>query len=253
MHISDNFLLGPVVPGGNSVSGLQAGNDTAGPSPQMKGIGPMGRVFTYNIVPATLGTALLAALQTTAGAGSLTLAAGAGITAVVDSLGVTRYQLDVPRCLTLTSAANISAVTFTISGYDIYGQAMSQAIAGPNANTVTTTKAFYQITGIAVDAAVGTNTSVGTSDTFGIPIRVDDAGYLIKTAWNNTLAQDAGTFVAAVSTDPATTTTGDVRGTFKPSANASNGSRRLCLHIHLTKDQVGPAATRALALGVTQA
>lgn len=252
MQHDDNILLGPVVPGGTSIAGLQAGNDATGPSPQMRGIGPVGRVFTYNIAPATLATNNIALAQTTGGAANLVLTAGAGVTAVVDAAGVTRYQLDVPRALALASTADLSAVNLTIKGYDIYGQPMSQLIAGPNNNTVTTLKAFYQVTSISASGAIGTNMTVGTSDIFGLPIRVDDAGYLIKSAWNNTLAQDAGTFVVADVTSPATNATGDVRGTYKPSANASNGTRRLVLHIHLLGLQAGPNATRLMALGVPQ-
>jgi hypothetical protein len=250
MQFDDNLLMGPVVPGGISRNGLQAGNDTAGSSPQYKGVGPLGRNYIYDIVPLALGTANLAALQTTAGAGNLTLTAGTGVTAVVVN-GQTRYQFDVPRAVSLTSAANISGVNFTISGYDIYGQPMSQLIAGPNANTVTTLKAFYQVTSIAVSGAVGTNTSAGTSDRFGLPIIVSDRGYVDRTGWNNTLAADAGTLTPADATSPATTATGDVRGTYTPTS-ASDGAKRLIIEVLLPSTAVGPQATRAGAFGVTQ-
>lgn len=251
MQFDDNLLIGPVIPGGPVVAGLQAGNDNQGSSPQMKGIGPLAREFVYDIVPLALGTANLAALQTTAGAGNLVLTAGAGVTAVVVN-GQTRLQFDVPRAVSLTSGGNISGVNFTISGFDVYGQAMSQVIAGPNANTVTTAKAFYQITSIAVSAAVGTNTSAGSSDRLGLPVAVPDAGYIDRAGWAGALASDAGTFTAADVTSPATTATGDVRGTYTPSS-ATNGVRRLVFGMLLSSAQVGPKATRVAALGVTQA
>jgi hypothetical protein len=243
-------MIGPVVPGGISRTGLQAGNDTAGSSPQYRGVGPLGRNYVYDIVPLALGTANIAALQTTAGAGNLTLTAGTGVTAVVVN-GQTRYQFDVPRAVSLTSAGNISAVNFTISGYDVYGQAMTQTLAGPNANTVTTLKAFYQVTSIAVSAAVGTNTSAGTSDRFGLPIIVSDRGYVDRTGWNNTLAADAGTLTPADATSPATAATGDVRGTYTPTS-ASDGVKRLIVEVLLASTAVGPTATRVGAFGVTQ-
>lgn len=252
MQFDDNLLIGPVIPGGIPIAGLQAGNDATGPSPQMRGIGPLGRIYSYNVIPLTLQTNNIAAAQTTAGAGNLTLTAGTGITANTNYTGPTRYQLDCPRGIAIASTGNLSAVNFTVNGWDIYDQPMTQTLAGPNNNTVTTTKAFYQITSIAVSAAVGTNVTVGTSDLFGIPVAVADVGYLIKTAWNSTLADDAGTFTAADTTSPATVSTGDVRGTYRPSANASNGTRRLVLHIHVTGAQASPNATRASALGVPQ-
>lgn len=251
MQFDDNLLIGPVVPGGGSVPGLQAGNDTAGSSPQYRGIGPLGREYIYDIVPHAANTANIAALQTTAGAGNLVLTAGVGVTAVVIN-GVTRYQFDVPRAVSLTSAGNISGVNFTISGYDIYGQPMTQTLAGPNANTVNTKKAFWQIVSIAVSGAVGTNTSVGSADILGIPIAVTDAGYFDRVGWAGALAADAGTFVAADTTNPATAATGDVRGTYQPST-VTNNVRRLVLGILLPSSAVGPQATRVGALGVTQA
>ena len=85
----------------------------------------------------------------------------------------------------------------------------------------------------------------------GLPVRVTDAGYLASVGYNNTLARDAGTFVAAA-TAAATTTTGDVRGTYVPSA-ACDGIKRLVIGILLPAIAVGPNSTRVGALGVTQA
>jgi hypothetical protein len=50
----------------------------------------------------------------------------------------------------------------------------------------------------------------------------------------------------------ATTSTGDVRGTFTPTT-ASDGIKRLVMTIALPGIAVGPNATRVGALGVTQA
>jgi hypothetical protein len=244
MQISDDLYLGPAWAGGGSTS--------SGPSPMDVGVGPMGRVVFFNVVPLTLQAAGLAALQTTAGAGNLTLTAGTGVTTSVDATGTTRYVLDTPRNITLTSGGNISAVTFTVSGYDVYGQAMTEAITGPNANTVGGNKAFKSITKVAVNGAVGTSTSVGFGDKLGLPFALLDVGYVAHLSWASTLARDTGTATAADTTSPATSSTGDVRGTYAPSS-ASNGSRRLVMGIHLTGAQCGPSATRASAFGVTQA
>lgn len=252
MQFDDNLMLGPVVAGGPSVpGGIQAANDSAGSSPQTRGVGPVGREYVYDIVPVALSATNIAALQTTAGAGNLTLTAGTGVTSVKRADGSTVLQLDVPRAISLTSAGNDSGVNFTITGFDLYGQPMTQTLAGPNANTVVTTKAFFQVAQIAVNGAVGQQVSAGVSDVFGLPVIVSDAGYIDRVGWANALAADAGTFVAADATSPATAATGDVRGTYKPTS-ASNGSRRLVLGILLPGTAVGPAATRAGAFGVTQ-
>ena len=51
------------------------------------------------------------------------------------------------------------------------------------------------------------------------------------TAYNGAIVT-TGTFVAAVSTSPATATTGDVRGTYTP-ASATDASKRLTIWIYV--------------------
>lgn len=55
----------------------------------------------------------------------------------------------------LTSAGDLSALTFTITGTDEQGAAQTEAVTGPNAATVTSTKFFKTITSIAVSATTG--------------------------------------------------------------------------------------------------
>lgn len=222
------------------------------PSPTTRGVGPLGRVYIWDAVPVTSGTALVAALQTTAGAADLTLTGGAGTTTTQNLAGQTLVNLDMPRCVTLTSGGNISAVNFTVFGYDLYGQPMSQLLAGPNANTVATTKAFKSVYRVAVSAAVGTNTSVGFNDKLGAPFRISDLGYIVNVKWAGAFAVDTGTPVAADATSPATTATTDVRGCYTPSS-AANGTRRLVMCIALPAIAVSASATRIGAAGVTQA
>lgn len=155
----------------------------------------------------------------------------------------------------LTYTLGVAPVTATISGYDYYGQAMTQAITTSSSisTAVNSTKAFYQISSVTVSAATGTALTVGTTDILGLPVRVIDAGYVVHAGWNNALADNAGTFVSADTTSPATSTTGDVRGTFLPASTATNGSRRLVMTIAVPAIAVGPNSTRVGALGVTQA
>jgi hypothetical protein len=219
------------------------------PSPMSLGVGPLGRVYIWDIIPQTLQTANIVASQTASGAGSLTLTAGTSTTSVVRNDGTTVVQLDYPRALQVNCSTTARA--FTVSGYDYYGQAMTEQITVVTAGTaVFGKKAFYQISGVTI-AGSATACVVGTSDVFGFPVRVIDAGYLVSNVWNNTLDNDAGTFAAAI-TATATSTTGDVRGTYKPSS-ASDGTKRLVCAIALPAIAAGPNATRLGALGVTQA
>lgn len=112
------------------------------------------------IVSGTLKTPALnniALDQTTAGAGSFTLAGALASGGVIPDLGA-GYRLDIE------SAGNVSTANFTFVGTDVNGAALTEVIAGPNATTVTTTGYFRTIPAVTVDAAVGTNTSIGTTD-----------------------------------------------------------------------------------------
>lgn len=108
--------------------------------------------LSRTLVAAVVGA--VAASQTTAGAGNLlingTLASGGVAT------------LDTQRTVGLTSAGNLSAVNFTITGTDQQGRVISEVLAGPNAATVSSVLNYKTVTSIAVSAAVG---SAVTADT----------------------------------------------------------------------------------------
>ena len=223
------------------------------PSQMDLGVGPLGRIYVWDTIPQALVANNIAASQTPAAAGAITLTAGTSVKSVVTNNG-TVLQLDVPRAVSVTTGAGSPTTrNFTVSGYDYYGQAMSEVIAssGTASTAVNGKKAFYQISGITVSGGTVVAITIGTTDILGIPVRVTDAGYLASVGYNNTLARDAGTFVVAA-TATATTTTGDVRGTYVPSA-ATDGIKRLVMGILLPAIAVGPNATRVGALGVTQA
>ena len=223
------------------------------PSTMSVGVGPLGRVYVWDAVPqAKLTNNIVDAVITTAT--TLTLAAGAGVTSATIQGGATGLQLDCPRAVsTTTGAGTPTSVNITVSGYDYYGQAMSEVIATGTvaSTTVSGKKAFYQIASVTSSGASVVTVAVGTTDILGAPLRITDAGYILRAGWNNTLAEDAGTFAAAA-TLTATTTTGDVRGTYLPSS-AADGIKRLVMGIALPAIAAGPNATRIGALGVTQA
>lgn len=236
-----------------SATVVGAGNALLGdPSPMDVGVGPLGRVYVWDVIAQTLVANNIAASQTPASAGALTLTAGTSVTSVLLNTGVTVLQLDCPRAVSVTQVTGGTARAFTVSGYDYYGQAMSEVITSVAAATTAGKKAFYQISGVTV-AGGGTTTAVtvGTTDVLGSPVRILDLGYIVHAGYNNTLADNAGTAVAAV-TATATTSTGDVRGTFTP-ATATDGIKRLVMTIALPAIAVGPNATRTGAFGVTQA
>jgi hypothetical protein len=224
------------------------------PSPMSLGVGPLGRIYVFDAIPQAKGNAVLSAAASYAAAGNATLIAGAGVRSVRNASGSTVYQLDTPRAVSITiGAGTIAATNVTISGYDYYGQAMSEVISTgtTQSTTVPGLKAFFQVSSVYVAGDCGGTISVGTTDVIGLPVRVTDAGYIARAGWNNTLAENAGNFVVAA-TATATTGTGDVRGTFTPST-ACDGIKRLVVGILLPAIAVGPNATRQGAFGVTQA
>jgi len=219
------------------------------PAPMDLGIGPIGRMYVWDVIPQAAVTNNIAASQTAAAAGAVTLTAGTSAKSVVRNDGTTVIQLDLPRAVKVNCSTTARA--FTISGYDYYGQTMSEVITVATAATaVTGKKAFFQISGATI-AGSATAVVIGTSDVLGLPVRVFNVAYVSSVKSNSTLAQDAGTFVAA-DTAVATTGTGDVRGTYVP-ATASDGICRTVMTIALPAIAVGPNATRVGALGVTQA
>lgn len=236
-HQSDPQYLGA------SITGITSNNNGG------FGFGPLSGVYNFDVTPAAASVVNLATAQQLVAAGNLTLTAGTGVTSVTRADGTVVYQFDTPRAVALASAADLSLINFTISGYDIYGQAMTQTRAGPNNNTVNTTKAFYQIVTIAADAAVSSDVTAGGSSILGLPIFLANVGNVISVRWNSTLAQDAGTFVAGVTTTPSATT-GDVRGTYLPSS-AADASKRLIMNLIESPSMI--TGSRDGLLGKTQA
>jgi hypothetical protein len=310
------------------------------PSPMSLGVGPLGRIYVWDMVPQAAVANNIAASQTPTVAGALTLTAGTNVKSIVTNAGTSAFALDMPRGVRVTTATaaaatlasvavtgtggqisytsqaglvtgqrvtvsgtlsgtatitgytdpttyiltavtattatltttagaavvttagtttgltftlGVAPVTVTVSGFDVYGQAMSEAITSSAAvsTAVNGLKAFYLVTSVSVSGATGTALTVGTTNVLGCPVRVPNIAYVASVKSNNALAQDGGTFIAA-DTATATTTTGDVRGTYTP-ATASNGIVRTVVGILLPAIAVGPNATRVGALGVTQA
>lgn len=115
--------------------------------------------------PGTLDADGICASQTPAAAGNLTLNG-----ALVDG-GIAYCGKGFAPGVTLASASNLSARTFVVTGTSVNSTTGirtpgdTESIAGPNANTVTTTKYFEQVDSISVDAATGAALTVGVNAT----------------------------------------------------------------------------------------
>jgi hypothetical protein len=71
----------------------------------------------------------------------------------------------IERTVNLTSTGNLSAVTFTVAGYNARGTAVTEDIAGPNNNTVYTTAFYAIVTSVSTSATIGTDVTLGSGTT----------------------------------------------------------------------------------------
>jgi hypothetical protein len=145
------------------------------------------------------------------------------------------------RVISITGTTAGAGGNFTVAGWDIYRQPMTEVITA-NAATAAAygKKAFKYIASITPNFTDAHNYVIGVGDTFGFPIRMDE--------WENgrfyygALLMVAGTgTLMGVTTNPATATTGDVRGTIQlstagnatavasPLAAATDGVKRLVI------------------------
>lgn len=150
---------------------------------------------------------------------------------------------DVPRNVV---AAWTTAAVITVTGTDYYGQTQTEQSA--SGTSFTGNKSFKTITAITFSVAV-TAATVGTGVKIGLPYRVDKNGIL--DALTDNLPDVTYTFVPADTTSPATSTTGDVRGTIAASS-APNGTHAYAINVVIA-DRTGGTDKKTGAYGVTPA
>jgi hypothetical protein len=162
-------------------------------------------------------------------------------------------QAVIGRAVSVTATTVGTSPVFTVAGYDIYGYPMTEALTATASSTVNGKKAFKYITSVTPSAADSTNTySIGTTDIIGLPIRSDNFGDILvnySASLDPALVTANTGYTAAVKT-LATTTTGDVRGTYTLQTAASTGANRLFVRQNPAAYNVGSIVG---LYGVTQA
>lgn len=182
---------------------------------------------TANTLPAALVNAVTTAATVSGvppavGAGTTVCAsqsvAAAGSAIINGSLAAAGVAtMDVPRNIV---AAWTGTAIVTITGTDYYGVVQTQASA--SGTSLASLKTFATITSIVSSAAI-TAFTCGTGNVLGLPARIQ-SGNIALPMFND--LSDAGTLVYPDLTLPATSATGDVRGTYTP-AGTLNGAKFL--------------------------
>jgi hypothetical protein len=157
----------------------------------------------------------------------------------------------VSRAVRLVSGGNDSGITFTISGWDIYGFPMTETITGANAGTANGAKAWKYISSVTHTGSVAGTLTIGTQDVIGLPLQSLRFGRLAINYNNASITANTG-FTAAVTTVPATSTTGDVRGTYALQS-AADGTKTIQVFITIPPAALNTVNGASSVYGVTQA
>jgi hypothetical protein len=225
-----------------------------------------GKIVTANYVPSAIATANIAALAHVGSGTAMTLvsSSGSGITVlstaapafflptgltlsagvVIDGLpsvhafgangnfqtGFYNRGTYVGRGVSISGVSGGAGGTFTVNMIDIYGYPCTQLVTvAAGANTVNTLKTCKAVVSVVPNFTDAHNYSVGTADIYGFGILATYFGDC-DINWNSAAIIANNGFVTADATSPATTATGDVRGTYA-TQSASDGTKRLAMSV----------------------
>jgi len=132
----------------------------------------------------------------------------------------------------VSSNAGDTTQVVTVTGVDMYGQTMREAITCNGTTTVQGKKAFASVTGVSVSATMTGNLSVGDGTILGLPVYLPNSVYILKEIQDGAVATSGTVVAGAGITVPATSTSADVRGTYTPNS-APDGSRSCALIVAL--------------------
>lgn len=202
----------------------------------------MSHLYFYN--PGAIEVLDLNGICTAAGNSAVTAAAGFVLDGALVTGGVA--TMTTPRTLVIDSSTTDTTQTATITGTDVYGEAMTEDIAFNGTTAVAGVKAFKTVTAIATDIDMVGNVDIGTQDGIGFPFVVSDLNNIIQITEDG-ITDASPAITVAVTTDPATATTGDVRGTWALTT-ASDGTVVYGVLMALSSSE-----TKTGMFGVTQA
>ncbi len=119
----------------------------AGPGQVYEGVGPLGRVYIYDVVPAALSATAVCAAQAIAAAGNATINGSSASGGVATFNACRNFSV-------VSSSASDTTQTVTVTGTDFWGQAQTCTLTLNGTTTVNGVKGFKTITRVAVSAAL---------------------------------------------------------------------------------------------------
>lgn len=145
--------------GGAYVVIASAGNDT-GITFTVKGVGLDGISYESETLTGS-NTSLVTTTKRFLSVTAITASAAAAGNVSAGISGTT--TLDVPRRILITSSGNDSGRTFTVTGTDWNGSAVSESITGPNTTTTYTLTDFKTVTSVTISGSSASTVKVGTN------------------------------------------------------------------------------------------
>ena len=111
----------------------------------------------FSITPQTDADGICQAQAASSGGIQLLTLNGALVTSGVATLN------DADHIVTITSGANNSGITFTITGKDYRGYEYTEVVTGPNSNTVSSSNYYRSISSISVSGDTTSTVTVGVN------------------------------------------------------------------------------------------
>lgn len=147
---------------------------------------------------------------------------------------------NIARAVSITANTSATGGAFLVSGYDLYGIAQTELITAAVSTTAVVTtngkKGFKFVASVTPQFTDSSHSySIGNSDIYEFPLRVDRFPYSVV-GWNNAIIAASTGFTAAVTTT-ASNTTGSVRGTYA-TQSASDGTKALQMFIAVSPTNI---------------
>lgn len=187
--------------------------------PAMQAGADLGQMLTQRLsfgTPVVANAAGILNDQSIASAGSTTTFAS-----TYSSANMSRYG----RCVSVV-ASGVATSNVTVIGRDYLGQPMRESFTLNGATPVVGTKAFKFIDRVTFGATAATTIDVGWNDKLGLPYKA----VAVEREYAGDVVAAAGTLVGPSTTDPATATTTDPRGSYDPTTTL-NGSTEISVDI----------------------